>query len=284
MRMRRRRPATVLIVLSLSAICSLGTAAAAPTPGAAENADGAGAEPTAAATGEAAEKPTPDPAMAQACKQAVAKLAKGDTKALSATSSGGGRSLAENGASEPAVTCLAVAIGNVRICDALADPAKKACAAHAQDVADLKGLPKEAIKAQVIYGLCMSGEPKQEKAVCEKARDAVKSGKAEGCAAFSKPSDRDLCAGIATGDASKCSALADADQRDFCAALATDDAKRCPQGSDHCRTMISTIVALRKGDAKEVEPLDPILAAAKGGKQACAPLLAKLEKDCSGQP
>ena len=142
----------------------------------------------------------------------------------------------------------------------------------------------DGIKAHVIYNLCMSGEPKQEKAVCEKAREAVKTKSAAPCDAFSKPADRDLCAGIATGDPSKCSALTDPQQRDFCTALATDDVKKCPKDSDNCRQLIGTVAALQQGDSKQVEEIDPILAAAKGGKQACGSLLAALEKDCREQP
>lgn len=279
-----RRPARAaafaLFVLSGLAGGPCAAAPAASTPAAAaEKPTGASTDPTAQSTPETGQTPEPTVDGAALCKQAVARLASGDLESLDSGASSL-RSLMGSAAAVQVMTCLAVANNNGRFCDALPEQGKQNCTAQSEFLRELKNVPKETIKAQVFYRLCLTGTPKAEKADCDRVREAMISGNASACQSLSTAEQRDFCAGLATGDPKKCSSMADAAQREFCAAFMTDDASRCPKDAEHCRYMVRAIATLRKEGFGSDNDLDPIVAAVGKGKRACEPLLTDLERAC----
>lgn len=239
---------------------------------AAEKAGGSAAQ----ATPGGAQTPQVDAdALKTACKQAVTDLGTGDVglKALPDTKR---TTVIQHQSATRLFTCLAIAEDKSARCDALPKQGKGECAAQFQVARELKGVPKERVKAQLIYRSCL---PNAAKADCEAARDAIMAGDPAKCKG-AKGVNPDFCAALASGDAAKCGALQGA-ERDLCSAYVTEDPKRCPKDSGDCQLVVSTFAKLKKEGLDGMQDIDPTLAAVSKGKAACAPLMSEFEKFCA---
>jgi len=217
-----------------------------------------------------------------ACKQALTSLGAGDPSAVKSLPIAQQISILQDEATEAVFTCLAIAEGKTSHCDALAKPKKDKCVEQSQFISELKGLPKESIKAQIIYHICL-GEG--SKADCGKLREAIKTRDAAKCAGLSKPTGpwgSHNCVALATGDAKECAGASDPSVRAECAALATDDPSLCPKDATDCTNLAGNFALIKKNGLAGIN--DPVVAAALKGKEGCAPLVARLEHTCGGAP
>jgi hypothetical protein len=216
-----------------------------------------------------------------ACESAVKALGAGDAKPFEALPKELASGLTQNLAAPGAFTCLAVADGNTKPCDALAKEAKQSCVEQAKFLLELKGVPKEAMKAQIVQRICLQ---EGSKADCAKLRQAIVARDAALCGQLSTAEGawgrEGLCPALASGDPAKCSVDPEGEKRDTCAAMAADDPKRCPKGGADCVAMVGNFAAINKGGIAG-GGVDPTTAALSQGKKACAPLLADLQKACA---
>ena len=248
---------------------------------AAKAAADAAVTPVAGTPGAAAE-PTPvvDPEkLAADCKKGLSALGGGDAKGLDALEKSQRDSLMMNAAAVNALTCLAIAENDEKFCDALAKDGRKACLEQRKLIGELKGIPKEQLKAELIYKQCVNDMPVAD---CETVRDAMTAKDAGKCKGFTKI-DANFCVALAAGDASTCKKLTDEAMRDVCAAYAADEPKHCPEDSQDCRNLTSFMAAVTKKGLAGVADLDAGAAAAVDGRQSCTAVLAELEKACSAK-
>jgi hypothetical protein len=247
-------------------------AATAPSP------SGAAATPT-------APPPTASPAPADgACERALHELGDGKLNAFTSLPPDGQAALLRNPQARALFTCLAVADGKTSFCDTLNKQDKNDCLDQLKLMGELKTLPKEEIKAQIMYRVCSRGVPGEvSKQDCDTVRSALKAHDASLCKRLSKPEGAwgrvGLCPALASGDATKCNGAHEQAQRDSCAALVTDDPKRCPKNDPQCSSMVNNLLMLQK-DGLDSGELDPVLAAVRAGRKACAPLVAAVEQGC----
>lgn len=237
-------------------------------------------EPTAdpAADAEAAAKARAEEAES-VCRQGVTALKDGKVSAVKALPEGARQTLLQGEQFPTLVACLAVAGNDSGICSLLPKEAAAACVEQAKIAKELKNVPKEQLKFSIIARACRGNE---SKATCDKALEAMKSGDAAKCkAAFDKVDMSAFCAALATGDGSQCQPITDADQRGVCVAYATNDPGKCPQDAADCVLLTKTFVTLAKDGLAGMRDVDPSLAAAGQGKEACAPMLAELETACT---
>jgi len=224
--------------------------------------------------------PTRDPAVVAMCKDSITRLGGGDLAALDALPPEKRAALAKDGKTVNVLKCLAVATNNGRYCGLL--PTKQSqteCLAAWELARELKTMPKEHMKAQIIYRGCLVNASKAE---CDKFRTAMTSRDAAKCKSVSKDADRAFCAALVSGDATRCKDLPDAAYRDTCAAYATDDATHCSKeaGAD-CAKLAQGFAAVTKEGLAGFDQIDATAAAAsRDGKAACGPLLADLERHC----
>jgi hypothetical protein len=243
--------------------------------GAEEGAPAAEAAPEEASTRE----PTVDPKAAEeACKKTVAGLRSGDFSALEALPENERNALLSGPTGVNVLTCLAIAEGNKSRCDSLSEDSKKACLEQWKLGTELKGVPKEKVKAQLIYRTCTSNSPDMN---CDVLRKAIGAGDATRCKELKEASRRDFCAAVATGDAKKCDTLPQGAERAYCAAFAADDASRCPKEAPDCIAMARGFAALKKGGLEAFQDIDATIAAAAMGTKACGALLGDLESSCN---
>ncbi len=252
-----------------------GAAASAPTavgsPQAEMTPDAAAAEATAKAKA----------AVAASCQKTAAGLNSADLAALKALPTDKQTMLMHAPAAANLMACLTIAENDDRFCKMLADTAQRdKCVQHWKDVRELKALPKEQLKAHLIYQSCIGSTAKAD---CETVRDAMAAGDAAKCAALSSAPLRAFCAAIATGDASKCKTLPAGEERGRCEAYATEDETRCPKDSGDCRNLARSFAAIRKSGLGAVEDIDPTTAAAVKGRQSCAPYVTEFEHFCTEQ-
>jgi hypothetical protein len=176
-----------------------------------------------------------------------------------------------------AISCLAVADDNEKHCDLLGEDAKKACVDQWKVGRELKGLPKEKVKAQLMYRTCASNSPNMN---CDVVREAIGEKDAAKCKNLKEASQQTFCNAVVAGDAKKCDAIPAGPERDYCAAFAADDPGRCPKNATDCIAMASGFAALKKGGLEGFANIDARIAAASMGPKACANLLASLDEAC----
>jgi hypothetical protein len=271
-------------VLAFGALTiSCAAAAAEQNPAPAKPAGGqAGQAPTAELTPK--EEATVDPvaeatatAVAATCKKTVADIGSSGPAGLQSLSEEKRSALLRGPAATSLFMCLATAGDNTRYCDPLPEPGKTDCAERVKLARELKAMPKESVKAYLIHRSCLASSAKAD---CEKVKEAMTAGSATPCAGLSNASMRDFCTALATGDPGKCAGLSDGAERAHCEAYASDDPGRCPEDSRDCRNLTRAAAALKKQGLEGLQDIDPAVAAARRGKQACAPLLADLEEFC----
>jgi hypothetical protein len=285
-----RRSYPVGLPLFLALLVGLcGPCLAAPTvedaapPKNVEQPAGEGAENGAAEAPEegATPKPTVDPKAAEeACKKAVATLGSGDVSSVEALPESERMALLTGPTGVRVLTCLAIAKDDKSRCDLLEGDAKKACLDQWQVGRELKNVPKEKMKGQLLYRTCASNSGG---ANCNLLREAVDSGNADKCNGLEDAARRAFCAAVASGDVKKCNAVPEGPQRAYCAAFTTDDASHCPKDIPDCIAMARGFAALKKGGGLEgFQDIDATIAAASVGTKACNALLSELEKSCGG--
>jgi len=253
---------------------------AAPAKAAPAAGEKAGDSP-AAATPAADAKPTVAADKEKAagdCRKAVEALGKGDPSALDALDKNQRDLLVGQPAAADALTCLAIAENNEKFCAALPPEGKDACVSHRKVMGDLKGVPKEGLKAQIIHKMCVNDMPAGD---CEIVRQAIAAGDAGKCTGLTKI-DANFCTAIASADASKCKALSDKTMEAVCAAYALDDPKHCPDDSQDCRNLTTFMATVSKKGLSGVADLNSGAAAAVEGRSSCAAALSALEKVCDG--
>jgi hypothetical protein len=240
--------------------------------------------PGSPAAGSAAPVASPTPAAEAACKKALKSLGAGDRSAFKSLPPETQAALARNGgeASLLAFTCLAIAEGSTSYCDSLPEEFKRKCTERLQLVSELKGLPKDELKPHLLRHVCMGTGG--SKADCDKLRVAVATHNTAKCSNLPPPWGGGFCVALASGDAATCNKAPDPSKRDGCIALVTDDPSRCPKDAPDCVSMASSFADFKKGGLDAAGKGDPIIAAARKGKKACAPLLARLEQVCAPQP
>lgn len=217
------------------------------------------------------------------CKEAIAKLSGGDVGALDELDDATKQRLLGHPATRDVVICFAVASGNRAHCDVLPAQAKADCLERFAFAQKLKGAPKKALKAELFYRICQSGNPKPPEGTCEKVRDAMVSGDASACDQLPfEPAERGLCAGLVTGDPTKCDTFEEPGRRAGCVAFVTGDPEKCAKGDEDCRRPLRSLAIMQKKGLAGIGDIDPISAAAAKGKEACAPLVANLEGLCEG--
>ncbi len=179
------------------------------------------------------------------------------------------------------IACLTVAGNDNRSCDALSAEQKAQCLSDREALRELKEIPKEAIKGHVLRRLCVQGFPEAE---CDKAKAAITAGDAAKCEGLQDSSFRTFCESVASGDAKKCDALPEASSggpdRATCIAFTNEDGRHCKKDDSDCVKLANSFAAIRKQGLDGFQGDDPALIAARGGKQACAPLAKELESLC----
>jgi hypothetical protein len=229
------------------------------------------------------------------CKRALQELGDGKLDAFTSLPPDQQAALLRDPQASTLFTCLAVADGKTSFCDTLTEQAKDGCLEQLKLMGELKTLPKEAIKAQIMYQVCSRGVPGEvSQQDCDTVRKAITAHDASLCKGLSQNEGAwgrvGLCPALATGDAAKCTAPEkvhsemSAEQRaailSTCAALASDDPKRCVKKDASCTTLANNLAMLKK-DGLESGELDPVTAAVRAGRKACAPLVAAMEKGCT---
>jgi hypothetical protein len=264
-----------------------GPCLAAPTgadPAAPENPAGEAGEKGAAEADETpgltgTPEPTVDPKAAEeACKKSVAGLRTGDFSALEALPENERNALLSGPTGVRVLTCLAIGEDNKSRCDLLEEDAKKACLDQWNLGSELRKVPREQMKAQLLYRACVSSSGGAD---CELLREAVGTGDAAKCKDLKDASRRTICTAIASGDAKKCDGVKESAERAYCAAFATDDATRCPKEATDCIAMARGFAAIRKGGLDTFRDIDATIAAATLGTKACGALLDEAQKSCS---
>lgn len=234
--------------------------------------------PTPASSAAPTSAPTPDPTeVSKTCAKAVAGLLAGDTAAIDSLPSENRTGLTTTPAALHAYTCLAVASGEKRYCEALEGENKGKCLDQLKMVGELKDLPKERVKPEMLHRMCVASSAKAE---CDKLRDAVAAGDAAKCAGLGNAVMKDFCAAMASGDATKCQSVPEGEERSRCEAYTADDPNRCAKDSVDCRNMAGAFAAVKKQGLAGVADIDPGAAAAIKGKSACEPLLSALQAAC----
>lgn len=219
---------------------------------------------------------SPTVADGAACKKALAGLAAGDLSALKSLPPETQTALVQGQTAWDVFRCLAVAEDSTGYCDVLPKEMIGKCVKHYNLVRDMKTLPNESLKAQIMYHICLSSGITPTD--CGRLREAITSRNAALCSGLPKPWETQTCPALATGDAKACEGASEPVRRDTCAALATDDPDRCPQGATDCVNMVRDFVLMKQGGLGAAR--DPSVAAARKGREACAPLLTKLESSC----
>ena len=278
-------------IVCLACLVAFGGIAVAATPGKGEAAAEEKAEPAAGEGGdeatagkeEAEEAPTPDPeaerkAAEEACKEALEGLRSKDVSALQALTVEERNTLLAGPTGVSAITCLAIGNADKSLCDLLDGDAKRACLDQWAVGSELTGLPKEQIKAQLLFRSCSANSTGPH---CEVLRQAVNEGSSEKCQELEDPSHRAFCTAVASGDASKCEAIPAGSERAYCAAFASDDPSKCPKDSVDCIAMANGFAALKKGGLEVFQDIDATIAAAALGSKACDALVDKLLESCA---
>lgn len=253
--------------------------------GEAAPAKAAGEGPAGQAAGESTPgtpAPTAEPTQSsEACQKILTDIGAGDRAALESFSSQTRARILGTPTGMRLVSCLAVAEDDSRFCDALPEDRKAECLQDREVMRELKSLPKEGLKPHIIHKLCMQGSPKAE---CDKIKAAMTSGDAGKCKDVADASFRTFCEGLASGDAKKCDALprdsSNGPDRGLCAAFVTDDSSRCRKDSPDCIKLAQTFATAKKEGLEGFRTSDPAVAAARKGKEACAPLVAELKRLC----
>jgi hypothetical protein len=229
----------------------------------------ADARAAAAAKAEEAEK---------ACSKNTETLAAGKMAAVNALPAEQRKSLLRGQNAAAVAACLAVANDDADFCKLLPKETAAACVDQAKVAKELKGVPKEQLKFVIISRACRGNESKAD---CDKALEAMKSGDAAKCKSFAKVQMSAFCAALATGDATQCKPLTNGDERGVCVAYATNDPSKCPADAADCILLTKTFAKLAKDGLAGMQDIDPSLAAASQGKDACTPMLADMEKACN---
>jgi hypothetical protein len=266
----------VAILLALGGSCVPVVASPAATDSTTPKATSAGAS-----EGQETPAPTPDATAeaekkAEDCKNNIADLTSGNLSALEARKDKLDALLGKPVAVS-ALMCLAIAEGNSDYCKLLSQEKKEECLAQFRLVGELKGLPKERMKGQLMYRACHGNLPDKD---CESIRDAMAAGDAAKCAGISDAGWGVFCAALATGDVAKCKDVPPEGRGD-CEGYVSEDENRCPKESGDCRRMVRVIAAIKKNGLAGLEGIDPRVAAAVKGKQACDPLLSELQGSCT---
>jgi hypothetical protein len=255
-----------------------------------QGASSAGAAAPATGGTPSAQQPvgTPAEVVDAACKYAVTGLGDGKLSAFKSLSADERTALAQRKGAVDLFTCLAVADGQTSYCEVLPTTAKRDCLEQLKLMGELKALPKERIKAQVIYRTCSRSVPNEAtEKDCDTIRKAMTARDASVCEGLSKSEGawgrEGLCPALATSDPAKCNGAPEQAQRDTCAALATDDPSRCPKDAAECSTLVSNLATLTKDGLAGHETV-PVLAAVHSGRKACAPLVAALQATCVSAP
>lgn len=257
------------------------TAPAKEQPEQAGEGAGEGAPAEEAAEDAVTPEPTVDAKAAEeACKKAAAGLRTGDASAVEALDETQRKALLGSSTGVKALTCLAIAADDKSRCDLLEDDAKKACLDQWKLGRELKGVPKEEVKAQLLYRTCVSNSTGVN---CDLLRDAVKSGDPERCKDLDDAARRAFCAAVAGGNIKECGNVPEGAERAYCEAFATDDASRCPKEAPDCIAMARGFAALKKGGLEGFKDIDATIAAAAMGTKVCDGLLGELEKSCSSE-
>lgn len=213
-----------------------------------------------------------------ACEAAMTALRDGDLGAIEPDTAA---AIARQAGATTALTCMAVAKNNLKYCDVLPKAAKQGCVDQAKLVGELKGMPKGAMKAEVLRKICLLEVTKED---CANLRDAIVKRDATLCEKLSTERGAwgrgGLCEALATGDAAKCDGAPEGDQRQTCKAMVTDDPKNCPKAAADCISMVGNFAAMKQGGL-EGEGVDPVSAAATQGVKACEPLLSDLRRTCA---
>jgi hypothetical protein len=217
------------------------------------------------------------------CKRALHELGDGKLDAFTSLPPDRQAALMGTPQARTLFTCLAVADGKASFCDTLANQAKDDCNDQLKLMGKVKTLPKEAIKAEIMHQICSRrGDVSPQD--CDTLRSALTAHDASLCNGLSKTDGawgrQGLCPALATGDATKCNGAPEQAHRDSCAAMATDDPKRCPKSDPGCSSLANTLAMLKK-DGLESGELDPVGAAVRAGRKACAPLVTAMEPGCS---
>jgi hypothetical protein len=266
-------------IVRAAEIMALAVLAVLMCPRAFAQSEGAAGAPAAANPAGAATGPTAAATPKSACATALDQLAAGDSAGFKALPADARAMIVQGPEAQNAFTCLAIADGKTTYCDLLPDRAKGQCVEHENVIAGLKGLPKAALKAQIVYQMCLHDSTKDQ---CEIIRDAMVAGDAGKCdklASTSKPSPwvkGGICGALATHDPSKCPGRNDADKA-FCAAMATDDPSRCGKDSQECSKVVDGLARLSKDGLDGITD-DPTLGGATKGRAGCQPLLNVLAK------
>lgn len=209
------------------------------------------------------------------CRKAIKKLGAGDAKALDSMDEEWRNSLMKRPAAASAMACLAVAENDEKFCQALPSKSKEKCLQQHKLLGGLKDVPKEKLKARLVFAMCSENSPTSE---CELVRDAIASSDADKCSGVSKDNVA-FCKALATGDASHCKGL-DEETRATCSAYALDDPKHCPSDSTDCRNMAEAFATIKKKGLAGLGDIEPGAVAAASGRDACSGILEKLAKDC----
>jgi len=214
----------------------------------------------------------------ESCKKTAAGLNAADLAALKALPADRQTILMKAPSSISLMTCLTVAENDDRFCKMLTDKdQQERCLQHWKQVAEIKALPKEQVKANVIYRSCIEGTAKAD---CDALRDAMVANDVAKCKAVSSEL-RSFCEAVVTGDAGKCKGLPAGEDRGRCEAYATEDESRCPKDSIDCHNMARNFAGFRKSGLAGVQGIDPSAAAAVNGRQACASYVTEFERLCT---
>jgi hypothetical protein len=218
----------------------------------------------------------PDPAVIAACKTAAAGLAAGDTAGFAALAPDQRAQLVHDPAVTKLFVCLAVGADTATHCETLPPSQKEDCAAQWQLAHDIRSLPPQSVKFEILYRTCL---PNGEKADCDRALEAMTTHDPAKCESLSRVSDRSFCAAFASGDPASCDQLTLRAERSFCAAIATDDPSRCPEDAIDCINMARAFATWKMNEAGK--NADPTTGAIRWGVSACAPLAAEFERSCA---
>ncbi|HYD47576.1 MAG TPA: hypothetical protein VEB21_04480, partial [Terriglobales bacterium] len=220
--------------------------------------------------------PVIDAAAAERCKEAVQALANGDAAALQVLPPAQRDGLQNDPLVWRMLTCLAAADNNARICDSLPGDNKEACVGQVELSQELKAEPSdtpEGFKAVILHRACRQFAPQ---AGCEGVREAIKTNDSSKCSGVGAGVFRNLCEAISAADPQKCDGIEAEDARALCTALASNDASRCIANDDYCKTLVGGAAAIKDRGLAGLQNFDPTIAAARKGREACAPMLALL--------
>jgi hypothetical protein len=268
-------PVALVLLLGLHTPCigqpagPAGAAASTPAPPEPDADPEADAEAAATAKAEVTES---------VCSKNVAALSAGKMAAVNALKPEARKTLLQGKNAGAIAACLAVASGDSGFCNLLPKEAVAGCVDQAKIAKELKGVPNEQLKFAIVSRACRGNESAAD---CDKALAAMKSGDAAKCKTFAKVQMSAFCAAMATGDATQCQPLTNADERGVCVAYATNDPSKCPADAADCILMTKTFAKLAKDGLAGMSDVDPSLAAVSQGKEACAPMLADMEKACN---